>query len=61
MSDNSEFDEITKGMATPDPELEGAAMAAKQVGMFYCVLKQFDIGDSQAEYLTRSWMELSGD
>lgn len=58
---SDEFDRITEGMNTPDPELEGAAMAAKQVGMFYLALKQFNIPDAQAEWLTARWMELSGD
>lgn len=56
-----EFDRITEGINTPDPELEGAAMAAKQVGMFFATLKAFNIPDSQAEWLTGKWMELSGE
>lgn len=58
MSGNDEFDRITEGMSAPDPDLEGAALAGRQIGAVYASIKAFGVPDAQAEYLTKAYLEL---
>lgn len=53
-----EFDRLTEGLHAPDPDVEGAALAGRQLGAVWCSLKAFGVPDSHAEYLVTQWMAM---